>query len=67
MTGLALQAGSFSLGLATTLALLGVGSSLLGASYGSIGAGLPIAVSCLAIAMGLNLLEVGEYVSWSAR
>lgn len=55
---LPLQAVSFSLGLATTLALLGVVSSLLGGAYGQIGAGLPIGVSLLAIAMGLNLLEV---------
>ena len=49
---------SFSFGLATTLALLGVGSSLLGKTYGQIGSGLPIAVALVAIAMGLNLLEV---------
>ena len=52
------RAVSFSFGLATTLALLGVGSSLLGKTYGQIGSGLPIAVALVAIAMGLNLLEV---------
>lgn len=51
---------SFSLGLATTLALLGVGASLAGKAYGQIGQGLPIGVSCLAILMGLNLLEIVE-------
>eukprot|EP00200_Dunaliella_tertiolecta_P006555 CAMPEP_0202347644 /NCGR_PEP_ID=MMETSP1126-20121109/5916_1 /ASSEMBLY_ACC=CAM_ASM_000457 /TAXON_ID=3047 /ORGANISM="Dunaliella tertiolecta, Strain CCMP1320" /LENGTH=313 /DNA_ID=CAMNT_0048939221 /DNA_START=31 /DNA_END=972 /DNA_ORIENTATION=- len=55
---LTLQAASFSLGLATTLALLGMASSLLGQAYGQIGNGFPIAASCLAIAMGLNLLNV---------
>ncbi|KAF5840814.1 cytochrome C biogenesis protein transmembrane region-domain-containing protein [Dunaliella salina] len=55
---LPLQAASFSLGLATTLALLGMASSLLGQAYGQIGNGFPIAASCLAIAMGLNLLNV---------
>lgn len=51
---------SFSLGLATTLALLGVGASLAGKAYGQIGQGLPIGVSGLAILMGLNLLEIVE-------
>lgn len=49
---------SFSLGLATTLALLGVVASLAGKAYGQIGQGLPIGASALAIVMGLNLLEV---------
>lgn len=49
---------SFSLGLATTLALLGVAASLAGKAYGQIGQGLPIGASSLAIVMGLNLLEV---------
>ena len=52
------RAASFTFGLATTLALLGVGSSFLGKAYGQIGNGLPIAISLLAILMGLNLLEV---------
>lgn len=52
------RAASFAFGLATTLALLGVGSSFLGKAYGQIGSGLPIVISLLAIVMGLNLLEV---------
>lgn len=47
----------FSLGLATTLAALGLTASLLGKVYGQIGAGLPIVVAAIAILMGLNLLE----------
>lgn len=53
---------SFAMGLATTLALLGVGASFAGKAYGQIGQGLPIAASALAIVMGLNLLEVRK--SW---
>jgi len=57
-SGLA-TAAAFAGGLATTLALLGVAASLLGRAYGQgLGQGLPVAVSALAIAMGLNLLEV---------
>ena len=56
------QAASFSLGLATTLALLGMASSLLGQAYGQIGSGFPIAAGCLAIAMGLNLLNVSHRI-----
>ncbi|KAK9820537.1 hypothetical protein WJX72_011397 [[Myrmecia] bisecta] len=52
------RAAAFAFGLATTLALLGVVSSYVGKTYGQIGSGLPIAVSCVAIIMGLNLLEV---------
>lgn len=51
---------AFSLGLATTLALLGVGASFAGKAYGQIGNGLPLAASGLAIVMGLNLLEIIE-------
>lgn len=47
----------FSLGLATTLAGLGIVAAGLGKVYGQIGLGLPIIVSILAILMGLNLLE----------
>jgi cytochrome c-type biogenesis protein len=47
----------FSLGLATTLAILGILAAVLGKVYGQIGIGLPIAVSLIAIIMGLNLLE----------
>jgi cytochrome c-type biogenesis protein len=53
----AAQATWFSLGLATTLAGLGIFAALLGNVYGQVGFGLPILVSILAIAMGLNLLE----------
>ncbi|KAI4333725.1 hypothetical protein L6164_018497 [Bauhinia variegata] len=51
---------AFSLGLATTLAVLGVGASFAGKAYGQIGQGLPLAASGLAVIMGLNLLEVIE-------
>ena len=53
-----LQSTWFSLGLATTLAGLGVIAASLGKVYGQIGVGLPIAVSLIAIVMGLNLLEI---------
>lgn len=53
-----LQSTYFALGLATTLALLGVFAALLGKVYGQIGTGLPIFVSAIAILMGLNLLEI---------
>lgn len=53
-----LQALSFSAGLATTLALLGVASTLLGKAYGQFGNELPELVALVAILMGLNLLEV---------
>lgn len=48
----------FSLGLATTLAILGMVAAGLGRVYGQIGVGLPIIVSIVAILMGLNLLEL---------
>ncbi|CAM0146095.1 unnamed protein product [Urochloa decumbens] len=51
---------AFSLGLATTLAILGVAASFAGKAYGQVGQGLPVAASGLAIVMGLNLLEVVE-------
>lgn len=47
----------FSLGLATTLAGLGITAALVGQIYGQVGIGLPIVVSMVAILMGLNLLE----------
>ena len=47
----------FSLGLATTLAGLGITAALVGQVYGQVGIGLPILVSIIAILMGLNLLE----------
>ncbi|MGK7872962.1 MAG: cytochrome c biogenesis protein CcdA [Xenococcaceae cyanobacterium] len=54
----AAQSTWFSLGLATTLAGLGILAASLGRVYGQIGIGLPIAVSLIAIIMGLNLLEI---------
>uniref|UniRef100_A0A0E0BF31 Cytochrome C biogenesis protein transmembrane domain-containing protein n=1 Tax=Oryza glumipatula TaxID=40148 RepID=A0A0E0BF31_9ORYZ len=48
---------AFSLGLATTLAILGVAASFAGKAYGQVGQGLPVAASGLAVIMGLNLLE----------
>lgn len=51
---------AFSLGLATTLALLGIVASFAGKAYGQIGQGLPLAASGLAVVMGLNLLEIIE-------
>ncbi|NJM95731.1 MAG: cytochrome c biogenesis protein CcdA [Acaryochloridaceae cyanobacterium CSU_5_19] len=47
----------FCLGLSLTLAGLGVGAAFLGLVYGQVGVGLAIAVSLLAILMGLSLLE----------
>lgn len=47
----------FALGLATTLAGLGIAAAFLGRVYGQVGIGLPIIVSIVAILMGLNLLE----------
>ncbi|KAJ4726235.1 cytochrome c-type biogenesis ccda-like chloroplastic protein [Melia azedarach] len=51
---------AFALGLATTLALLGIAASFAGKAYGQIGKGLPLAASGLAVIMGLNLLEIIE-------
>ncbi len=51
------QSAWFALGLATTLAALGLVAGIVGQVYGQIGIGLPIIVSVLAILMGLNLLE----------
>jgi len=48
----------FALGLATTLAGLGLVAALFGRVYGQVGWGLPIVVSLIAIVMGLNLLEI---------
>ncbi len=54
----AAQSTWFSLGLATTLAGLGIVAASVGRVYGQIGIGLPIVVSLIAIIMGLNLLEL---------
>lgn len=51
---------AFALGLATTLALLGIAASVAGKAYGQVGQGLPLAASGLAVVMGLNLLEIIE-------
>lgn len=53
----AIQSAWFSLGLATTLAGLGIIAAFIGRVYGQVGIGLPIIVSIVAILMGLNLLE----------
>ncbi len=48
----------FCLGLASTLTGFGILAAMLGRIYGQVGGGLAIAVSLLAILMGLNLLQV---------
>jgi cytochrome c-type biogenesis protein len=53
-----LRSTSFALGLATTLAILGLAAGLFGFVYGQVAVGLPILVSLIAIVMGLNLLGV---------
>ncbi|QLE48745.1 cytochrome c biogenesis protein CcdA [Nostoc sp. C057] len=53
----AAQSTWFALGLATTLAGMGIVAALVGKVYGQVGIGLPIIVSIIAILMGLNLLE----------
>lgn len=53
----AVQSTWFALGLATTLAGLGIVAAIIGKVYGQVGIGLPIVVSLIAILMGLNLLE----------
>lgn len=53
-----IQSAWFSLGLATTLAGLGIVAATVGKVYGQVGVGLPILVSFIAILMGLNLLEI---------
>jgi cytochrome c-type biogenesis protein len=53
----AAQSTWFALGLATTLAALGIVAVVVGRVYGQVGVGLPIVVSIIAILMGLNLLE----------
>ncbi|BAS55455.1 MULTISPECIES: cytochrome c biogenesis protein CcdA [Leptolyngbya] len=53
----AAQSTWFALGLATTLAGLGIAATLFGRVYGQVGTGLPIVISVVAIIMGLNLLE----------
>ncbi|MEC4804928.1 MAG: cytochrome c biogenesis protein CcdA [Jaaginema sp. PMC 1079.18] len=64
----ALQSLWFALGLATTLAALGVFAAAVGRVYGQVGWGLPIIVSAIAILMGLNLLGIIplQFPSWEA-
>lgn len=58
----------FALGLATTLAGLGIFAAAVGRVYGQVGWGLPIIVSAIAILMGLNLLGIIplSFPSWGA-
>lgn len=53
----AIQSSWFAFGLATTLAALGVAATAAGTVFGKVG-GLSIVASLIAIAMGLNLLEL---------
>ncbi len=48
----------FALGMATTLAGLGIAATLLGKVYGQIGIGVPLIVGAIAILMGFNQLEL---------
>jgi len=56
-----LRSTSFALGLATTLAILGLAAGLFGFVYGQVAVGLPIMVSLIAILMGLNLLGLLQF------
>jgi cytochrome c biogenesis protein CcdA len=58
---LLVQAVFFCAGVASTLSVLGVASSSLGKAYGQVGGGLlPSVAALVAIAMGLQLLEVRQ-------
>lgn len=57
------RAGMFTVGLATSLSVLGLSATLAGRLFGSAGAGalgaaLPLTASGVAIVMGLNLLDL---------
>ncbi len=57
------RAGMFTVGLATSLSVLGLSATLAGKLFGSAGAGalgaaLPLTASAVAIVMGLNLLDL---------
>lgn len=57
------RAGMFTVGLATSLSVLGLSATLAGKLFGSAGAGalgaaLPLTASGVAIVMGLNLLDL---------
>lgn len=56
-----LRSTSFALGLATTLAGLGLVAGLFGFVYGQMAVGLPVVVSLVAILMGLNLLGILQF------
>ncbi len=54
-----IQSGLFALGVAITLASLGLGSAWLGRVYGQQAGGIwPIVMGVVAVVMGLNLLQV---------
>lgn len=55
---LAKSALGFSFGVSSSLSILGVFSTVVGSTYGQTGPVLPCLASSVAIAMGLNLLEV---------
>jgi cytochrome c-type biogenesis protein len=52
-----IQSTIFALGIATTLAGLGIFAAGVGKVYGQVGVGLPMIIAVIAIIMGLNLLE----------
>jgi cytochrome c-type biogenesis protein len=54
----ATQSAWFAFGCATTLTLLGLAAALLGKIYGQVGWGWSILMGAVAIAMGLQLLEI---------
>ena len=62
-----IQSFLFSLGLATTLVLLGITAALLGKIYGQVGIQSPIFVSIILILMGLNLLGLVSFQFPSVR
>ena len=56
----AAQSAWFSLGLATTLAGLGILASYVGRVYGQIGIGLPVAVSIVGCIVGAGIAHVAD-------
>ena len=52
------RAVAFSLGLASTLAALGIVSTYVGRAYGSIGSGLPIGASAHGPVIGMLFLDM---------
>jgi cytochrome c-type biogenesis protein len=59
----------FALGLATTLAGLGMVAAIVGRVYGQVGWGISLIVSLIAIVMGLNLLELLplQFPNWGTQ